>query len=105
MRLPDFYNLDQERQDYVSDVFVSMVEFQQQLSQGQASLRDKVFPSFPKPAGAEQIPVEAIKQQSPVAAGQVLGEAANNMQAEKMVRAANSLRALPGQEGNAEGGV
>jgi len=105
MRLPDFYNLDQERQDYVSDVFVSMVEFQQQLSQGQASLRDKVFPSFPKPAGAEQIPVEAIKQQSPVAAGQVLGEAANNMQAEKMVRAANSLRALPGQEGNAEGGM
>jgi hypothetical protein len=105
MRLPDFYNLEQERQDYLSDVFVSMVEFSQALAQGQASLRDKVFPNFPKPAGERDIPIEALKQQSPNAREQVLSEAAGNLELENTVKAATNLRAVGGLEGSSEGGI
>tara|TARA_R100001509_G_scaffold104223_1_gene61404 strand:- start:411 stop:2321 length:1911 start_codon:yes stop_codon:yes gene_type:complete len=107
MRLPDFYNLEQERQDYLSDVFVSMVEFSQALATGKQSLRDKVFPSIPKGSDESSIPKIALNQQSPVSSTQVLEEAADGLQVQKMVQAANSLRAVPNSnlEGNAEGGV
>ena len=107
MRLPDFYNLPQDRQDYLSDVFVSMVEFAQALAQGQVSLRDKVFPSFPTPAQELDIPMRTMEQQSPDAKEQVLNEAAGVLQDKKTVQAAQGLRVVAGSglEGSAEGGL
>lgn len=106
MRLPEFYELDEEKQSYVSDVFVSMVEFKQALMQGQVGLRDKVFPHFPKPAGEKDIPIQALQQQSNQAAQQVIGEAGNNIETERTIRAATNLRAVPQlTEGSVEGGM
>ena len=102
MRMPDFYSLSEERQEYISDVMVSMVEFQQALQQGGVSLRDKVFPAQPR--SDAQMFKQVAQQESPVAKQQTIAEAGNAMDEQNKLRLVQSMRAVsPLIEGNAEG--
>lgn len=104
MRMPEFYSLPEERQDYISDVMVSMVEFQQALQQGGVSLRDKVFPAQPR--NEAQMFKQVAQQQSPASKQQAIAEAGNAMDEQNKLRLVQSMRAVtPLVEGNAEGEV
>jgi hypothetical protein len=82
MQTEEFYNLPQERQDYISDMLVSIDEFQNPDPQfRQAGIRRKVFPRTPvqnTQPGASIGNIAAMS--SPEAAGQAAIEQ-QNMQA------------------------